>query len=860
MSIKRAFLKKTITFFAATILLASTAYAELPACPSYTDAASFAYNSVTQLQKDSAAGWEQYSDSTTFQSHAVTVHIYTNSSVDSPAKALTKLHAVADGFTPAQTVMSSDGYSKECVYFGAVSSFEQPRDVSKQATVSFIYYGSAPAAGTIELHVSAAPQGLNTSSHPNAIADITYPDNSVREKQCAWGTTCTVSNAPFGDYGVAMQTIGNYQGSATPNSFTINTAAPENVNISYTEIPPSEGEIDLHVAAAPAGLDTSAHPDAIANVTYPDQSVHEKQCAWNTTCKVAAAPYGAYSIAMQTIATYQGTATPSTFTLNSATPQTINISYAAAPPSEGEIDLQVAAAPVGLDTSAHPNAIANVTYPDSSVHQTLCPWNTVCTIPTTPYGNYSIAMAAISNFIGTATPSSFSLSAQNQKQDVSVTYATAPTGSYKIDLQIAAAPKDFDTTTHPNAIVSITYPNSSVQQETCAWDTSCTITGLEAGEYQLSVQTIADFAGHAASSTITLAAANPVDSSAISYSPVITPTGHRLVAYWASWASLNINKAPTGPTDSNSVLNNKVTDFNLSFGGIDPSTLQVVGSDSMLDPTSATGWKDAPYNIWTNFKATHPDTKVLLAIGGATYHAIWTTTLTAANAEEIATNIKAAIETSYPVYHFDGSYVAHEVSTVSLDGVDLDVEAAPERLTEAQVDNVALLIEKLRALMPNKVISLTGLHTAADPASCQSTDGPNCSYWGGDSGSTNAGELIPLLNKPAVVADLDYVNIMAYDAGPDFKYNVAMANYANYVGKSKAILGLDFATQWGPSGRFLESITELRDRVQWTLQKTDSEYNAGGVMVWGLVGDSDPAGYLKKDQVKYTNEFGNTLN
>ena len=291
-------------------------------------------------------------------------------------------------------------------------------------------------------------------------------------------------------------------------------------------------------------------------------------------------------------------------------------------------------------------------------------------------------------------------------------------------------------------------------------------------------------------------------------------TNFKNIAYLTSWSSNTLDLTQ---------LSKNVTELNLAFGNIDASSLKPVGSDGMLDPDSGKTWKQAAYNIWTTYKYNNPNSKILLAFGGATYSDLWTSTLTDSNAAAIAQNMADAMNAEYPVYQFDSQYVPHVIGNVNLDGVDLDVETGGGRLTDQQANNVITLIKALRAAMPNKIITLTEFSTAADPASCQTTPGPDCSFVG----SAHSGEMTNVLTEAG--QDLDWVNDMAYDAGPNYPYQISLNNIAKYIPQNKVVLGLDFEKQWGPKGDFIETLNELVNRATWSKSN-----NFGGNMVWAL--------------------------
>jgi len=316
----------------------------------------------------------------------------------------------------------------------------------------------------------------------------------------------------------------------------------------------------------------------------------------------------------------------------------------------------------------------------------------------------------------------------------------------------------------------------------------------------------------------------------------VTHTTPKYVVYWADWNIPNIDPSP---------LTSAVTAINLAFANIDPNTLQPTDTDGIINPDAGKGWKEAAYNRWTQFKLAHPNTKFLLSFGGATYSNLWTTTLTANNAEQIAQNIATIINTSYPVYQFDSEYKPHVVGQVTLNGVDLDIEGS-SRLTDTQVHNAILLIQDLRKALPTKLISVTGFSTAADPVSCETQKSPQYSYVN----SLHSGELIPLLEQTAHL--INWVNDMAYDAGQDYNYESSVNNYQQYVGKNNVMLGLDLEMQWDPHGKFLESLPELKAAAKWAGE------NTGGAMVWAL-GVTNPGDYPLDQQLSIIQQLGDQL-
>jgi hypothetical protein len=123
----------------------------------------------------------------------------------------------------------------------------------------------------------------------------------------------------------------------------------------------------------------------------------------------------------------------------------------------------------------------------------------------------------------------------------------------------------------------------------------------------------------------------------------------------------------------------------------------------------------------------------------------------------------------------------------------------------------------------------------------------NCSYIEPSGRSSHHGEVIDLLK--ATKNDFDFFNVMTYDAGRNFLYDVAMANYAEYIGdKSKIVLGNTINSQWAPGGNFVETRQNNLNRAKW---QKDNGY--GGFFMWTL--GSNNQGLSTTEQVNYFNDM-----
>lgn len=88
------------------------------------------------------------------------------------------------------------------------------------------------------------------------------------------------------------------------------------------------------------------------------------------------------------------------------------------------------------------------------------------------------------------------------------------------------------------------------------------------------------------------------------------------------------------------------------------------------------------YINWTKFKYLSPDTKIILSLGGASFHGIWEN-LDATKIESIAQALKTKLEASYPAYEGSFANEAELLGYVTIDGVDLDVELGGQGFTDA---------------------------------------------------------------------------------------------------------------------------------------------------------------------------------
>ncbi|EKT60288.1 glycoside hydrolase family 18 protein [Providencia burhodogranariea] len=338
-------------------------------------------------------------------------------------------------------------------------------------------------------------------------------------------------------------------------------------------------------------------------------------------------------------------------------------------------------------------------------------------------------------------------------------------------------------------------------------------------------------------------------SCAILIQPAFADPNKRAISYLTSWGLPE--NAPKLIEDS------KVDILLLSFGRWDEGG-EIHMSDNMITPPTSTdlSWIPQAYLTWTKFKFDNPNKKVMVAFGGQNYEAIWSHLATPDSRERIAQNLVNLLNQNYPVFKkAEGQNQYRQVGTVQLDGIDFDFEKGA-RLTLDENANLLDLTKRVRQKMASlsgtKLLSLTTYHVGADPLECSNpTVVQNCSYIE-PARSNHHGEVLQILKEGKNI--FDFFNVMAYDAGPNFKYDVAMKNYARVIeNPSKVVLGTTINSQWGPAGNFVESRTNNIERARWQARN-----NYGGFFVWALGSNNQAMPFV--EQVKYINEMIDAAN
>ncbi|STX28869.1 Glycosyl hydrolases family 18 [Legionella beliardensis] len=582
-----------------------------------------------------------------------------------------------------------------------------------------------------------------------------------------------------------------------------------------------QGSMKINIPAAPANV--TANPKiTLTGPSYPNGQLYTG--SWGQPLTINNLQGGSYTLSTPDIQIptqiYTASFSPNPVIVSGPNPVSVTLSYTTQK-SLAKLSIMMPEAPE-LGIAAPVMTVQGPDFPTATKFSTnwgsslqVCAngASTCCGISP---GNYTLSFSNIYSSTDAFMASGFSnpvVLKANQDVKLPITYVPIPKGSFLVTISMSTQAKK---TKQQNFIVSFTNSVGHIFTKNLVGGAN-SVSLPSNDTYTISAPNLN---GKVATVTPPSITVTPTGAPNVSIKYTDSAPGH-FVVYFGGWQG--------GLFNLNTNLPSNVTAVNLSFANI-TSNLQI--------DTAPSGWLTnipAPnvtmqpsYVNWTVYKYNHPSTKVLLAIGGATYSAIWNNVLTAANAETIAQNIAKVINTTYPVYKGNISYPNDLIGQVTIDGVDLDVETGG-RLSSAISNNIALLTTHLKKyLNPGKLITFAGFSVGADPNDSQCTV-PE---------SIHCGEDIPLLQSTGHL--FDWVNVMAYDAGQKYAtslYQIAMANYAKYLPKSKLLLGLDIQLQW-PG--FSETAEQLAAKALWQKQN-----GYGGAMFWGVNVQNNPTQELE---------------
>lgn len=201
-------------------------------------------------------------------------------------------------------------------------------------------------------------------------------------------------------------------------------------------------------------------------------------------------------------------------------------------------------------------------------------------------------------------------------------------------------------------------------------------------------------------------------------------------------------------------------------------------------------------------KKRNPGTKVLVAVGGATY-----------------TNFK----------DMNAPAIARFVQDFGLDGVDLDYEPTNANCvnnggtiscaTDAEYINS---VKALRAALPRPLIlSNAPWSVGAYGEGAWATAQPASPYTG-----------VAIQMLKAVGNQLDLLNLMSYDAGPTYDPKQALNAYRHYFPKGEIVLGVEVANEaWGGHVVTLPEVETMANYVK--------SAGGSGMMLWSIQKQAD---------------------
>jgi chitinase len=274
------------------------------------------------------------------------------------------------------------------------------------------------------------------------------------------------------------------------------------------------------------------------------------------------------------------------------------------------------------------------------------------------------------------------------------------------------------------------------------------------------------------------------------------PSGKLFVGYYQTWSD---GWKANGADTVLARLPAYVNVVNLSF--MQPDTTYVAGSLNLRGTT----YLDVPYDGPTLKDAiaalhkNHPETKVMVAVGGATL---------------------------YNWGNFHPQAVASFVNDFGLDGVDIDYEpAVPNCVTgggkvSCPTDAEFIrAVTSMRAAMPRpKVVSIAGFSVGAYGEGAWANATPT--------GSSYTGITLALLKDAKAAEALDLINVMSYDASPVYDPIQALKAYQHYF-KGKIAMGIEVPPEaWGGHVETIGEIDALADAVNGS--------GAAGLMLWSI--------------------------
>jgi chitinase len=274
------------------------------------------------------------------------------------------------------------------------------------------------------------------------------------------------------------------------------------------------------------------------------------------------------------------------------------------------------------------------------------------------------------------------------------------------------------------------------------------------------------------------------------------PNSRFFVGYYETWSEPWV----ADPADSRLVklpdyVNVVILSFMKPEGTYTPGSFDLSGSGIQL-PYDGAFFK----TVIDKFKETHPNTKILIAVGGANY---------------------------WDWDHFNVDALAALVKDYNLDGADIDYEKSPncvlgsDKHISCDSDKQYIqLVKTFREALPKPLWVTAAAWSIGAYGEDQWTDSlPQGDHTG------------MMLNTLREVGDqIDLLNVMSYDAGDKnttgYDPVEAMAAYQHYF-KGNIVMGVEISPEsWGGHVGKLSDVETLGQAV--------IQQNAAGMMLWSL--------------------------
>lgn len=313
--------------------------------------------------------------------------------------------------------------------------------------------------------------------------------------------------------------------------------------------------------------------------------------------------------------------------------------------------------------------------------------------------------------------------------------------------------------------------------------------------------------------TYTVSASTPGYTAKVTPNPLVVPTNTalsltfertnlsaRFGAYFQSWSSRWSNS----PEQSDlAKLPSYVNYVYLSFAK--PDAVYRKGSMDYMSVGLQFNYESGNFlkQAIAALHQKHPNTKVILAVGGATYNN-WD-----------ALNPRA---------------LADFVADFGIDGIDIDYEAAhpgcmkgQDNLIHCAIDQkYQSIVQALRAAFPRPyLLCSTAWSISAYGQDQWSNAGPQGDF---------TGMMLPFLRSPAA-KDIDYLNVMSYDASDAYNPHEALAAFNHYY-PGPVYMGVEVPPEaWGGHVYTLAKVNSL---TQATVAAATQKNTSPGMMLWSL--------------------------